>query len=214
MAVGFKSYVEVNDKSFNQTVERALRAVDDLTPVWKLIAKDFYRSEKAIFKLSGPGLYPPFTNSVGAEQKVKYKVIQKGILGFLKPRKIRTKKAYVSSSMSPYQIRKKKRYGFDYPLLKASGKLEGSVTDPAASGAVLAYDKKFLFIGTSLPYGIYHQSDSPRKKIPLRKFLFIGPESSYANADQKGRLKRWSNTINNYVLRAMGAPIKDTTGDL
>jgi hypothetical protein len=46
---------------------------------------------------------------------------------------------------------------------------------------------------------VYHQSDDPRSKIPLRKFLFIGPESSFANSDQAGRLQRWLGYVQSYV---------------
>lgn len=169
---GFISYSELNDKAFNAQIDRAFEVTDDLTEPFKLIAADFYKSEKAIFNLSGPGAYPDF--------KVD------------------------ASGQSPYRSRKKKKYGFDYPLLKATGALERSVTSGNDGNSILIIDKQVLAIGTSLPYGIYHQSDETRQKMPLRKFLFIGPESQFNVGDTAGRLSRWNNIINTFILRKMG----------
>lgn len=174
MAIGFKSYVTVNDTAFQNTVQRGLAAVGNLKIPFGLIALDFYKSEKAIFKLSGPGQYPDLSP--------KYKEFKEG------------------------------KIGHAYPILKFSGALERSVTSNGDANSIYINDGKVLGVGTRLPYGIYHQSDDPRKKIPLRKFLFIGPESSFATSEQQGRLARWSNIINNYVLRQMGVPVELTKG--
>lgn len=108
------------------------------------------------------------------------------------------------NGFSDYQIQKLKKWDFDYPLLKASGKLEASLTNPDAPGAVnQIINKRTLIIGTQQDYGIFHQSDRPRKKIPLRKFLFIGPESSFANSDQQGRVGRWLNIMNDFVVKKL-----------
>lgn len=98
---------------------------------------------------------------------------------------------------------KQLNFGFIYPILKRTGRLAKSLTDATAGEAInVISNKKSLVIGTRVPYGIYHQSDKPRLKIPLRKFLFIGPEApSFANDDQMGRLERWANTMNDYVLQ-------------
>lgn len=99
---------------------------------------------------------------------------------------------------------KEKKVGFAYPLLKRSGKLEASLVNPSDPNAInLIVNKAELFIGTSVDYGIYHQSDAPRRKIPLRKFLFIGPESSFATSDQQGRPKRWSRILRKHVVKKM-----------
>lgn len=172
---GFISYSADNDKAFKSQLDRAFAVVDDLTEPFKLIAADFYRSEKAIFKLGGPGAYPDFKKS-----------------------------KYGKAIYSPYKMRKFIKYGFAYPLLKATGALERSVTSGSDSNAILIIGKQVLAIGTSIPYGIYHQSDEARQKMPLRKFLFIGPESQFAVGDQAGRLSRWNNTINTFILRKMG----------
>jgi phage gpG-like protein len=188
---GFISYSLENDRLFKAGLDRAYAVVNDLREPFKLIALDFYRSEKAIFNLKGPGRYPPFKNSIG---KFKGKT-----------------RKFVTGTKSPYQKFKIRKYGFDYPLLKAKGDLEKSVTSSTGPGSILAIDAHFLAIGTSLPYAHFHQDGT--KNMAMRKFMFIGPEApEFANSDQAGRLKRWLNILNSYVLRQMGATYKQSRG--
>jgi phage gpG-like protein len=95
-----------------------------------------------------------------------------------------------------------------YPILVGvSGDLFRAASMRGADGNVTLIGKQTLAMGVDarvIPYAIYHQSDKPRKKIPQRKFLFIGPEAKqFANSDQMGRLERWLNTLNSYVLKVM-----------
>lgn len=198
--MGFTSYVVDNDKAFRSALNRVSGKVSDLTIPLTLIAKDFYRSEKAIFQLKGPGQYPPFKNSQN-----EYKTMKNG------------KQRHVAvTEMSPYQKRKIKKWGFDYPLLVASGKLRDSLTDGSNPNAInQIQDKNTLIIGTSVTndkgvcYPVFHQSDDARTKIPLRKFLFIGPEApAFATSDQMGRLTRWTGILQGYyesTLSSVGA---------
>lgn len=105
-----------------------------------------------------------------------------------------------------YKIAKKKKAGFVYPILKRTGRLAESVLAPDAPDAIFnIIDKDTLIIGTKVPYGVYHQSDDPRKKIPLRKFLFIGPEAPrFAFGPLQGRAERWLNILNSFVLAKAG----------
>lgn len=187
----FVSYIVENDRLFQEAIKRAALVGDNLSVPFHLILKDFYRSEQAIFALKGPGQYPPFKQSEGSYQ-------QNG-----------RRRAYVQGKLSPYQKRKLKKYGFDYPLLVATGSLAASVLSADAPGAIAEITPASLTIGTSIKYGIYHQSDEPRKKIPLRKFLFIGPEApQFATSEQMGRTERWLNILNDFVLakaKATGA---------
>lgn len=174
------SYNVDNDKSFRNAIAEAYAQVGNLTIPFTLIALDFYRSEKAIFQLSGPGQYPD--------------------LGGLHPTPEKVKRA---------KARKQREFGFVYPLLKATGALEASLTDPTDASAInmISQDGSSLTIGTIIPYGIYHQSDAPRKVIPLRKFLFIGPESTFASSEQAGRPERWLGIMRGFVtskLSTMG----------
>ena len=112
--------------------------------------------------------------------------------------------------LSPrYKVIKLQKVGFLYPILKASGRLERSVTQRGAPDSILSVGKKILLIGTKTPYGIYHNADTPRKIIPQRKFMFIGPESRAFHAkdrqDQGGRVTRWTKTIEGYVTRVLEA---------
>jgi hypothetical protein len=166
----FTSYSIANDAAFKASLDKAREQVEDLRLPYGLILKDFYKSQRAIFKLQGPGQYPPFQGERGED-------------GF-----------------TNYQRRKIKKRGFDYPLLVSSGRLAASLLGPSAPGSVAQITKLSLVFGTSIPYGIYHQSDAPRKKIPLRKFIFIGPEAvRFANSEQQGRLQRWTGYINDYL---------------
>jgi phage gpG-like protein len=173
--MNFTSYEVDNDKKFQAAIVRAKMVTDDLTIPLTLIAKDFYKSESAIFMLQGPGQYPDF---------------KKG-----------------KDGRSRYAERKLEKHGFIYPLLMATGRLAGSVTNPEHKDAInQIVNKRTLIIGTKVPYGVYHQSDAPRPIMPLRKFLFIGPESTFANSDQQGRVGRWLNILNSFILKKLGEP--------
>ena len=105
-----------------------------------------------------------------------------------------------------YKKTKQKAVGFIYPILRRTGRLEGSLVDPTHPDSISEIiNKDTLFLGTKVPYGIFHQSDRPRSKIPLRKFLFIGPEAPrFAKGDAlKGRAQRWLQIMNRFVLKKL-----------
>ena len=168
MAETFTSYKIENDRAFYAAIERAKKVTSDLTIPLTLIAKDFYKSEKSIFMLKGPGQYEDLKDATKED---------------------------------------KRRGGFSvYPILARTGRLGDSLTNPTHPDAInQIVNKRTLVIGTGVSYGVFHQSDRPRNKIPLRKFLFIGPESRFANADQQGRLGRWMNIMNAFVMKKLGA---------
>ncbi len=170
----FTSYTVDNDQSFRNALKYASMVTQDLRIPFGLILKDFYKSEQAIFKLKGPGKYPAFQGAKGKDGK------------------------------TDYQRAKIKKVGFDYPLLVRTGALAASLLGPSNSGSISKITKLSLSFGTSIKYGIYHQSDDARKKIPLRKFLFIGPEApSFASSEQMGRLQRWNGYMADHILREM-----------
>lgn len=102
-----------------------------------------------------------------------------------------------------------------YPMLVRSGELGSAASVQGARGNITQFiGNTRLQLGVDgkvIPYAIYHQSNAPRKKIPLRKFIFIGPEApQFATSDQTGRLERWANILNSYVLQKMkqqGLPV-------
>lgn len=200
MAVGFVSYSVVNDKAFLAQIERAKKVTSDLRIPFRQIVKDFHRSEKAIFKLKGPGQYPDFS---GPKVKDTWKTPGAP--------EMRTR----NGELTAYQNFKQKKTGQTkgYPLLKFTGRLEDSVTGESPDSIVIV-EPLALAIGSKVPYGKFHQSDAPRSKIPLRKFLFVGPESIKYASDKNitGRLERWNNILNTFILRQLGATFEQATG--
>jgi phage gpG-like protein len=173
VAETFTSYSVDNDKRFRRALDEARNAVGDLRIPLTLISRDFFKSQKAIWLLSGPGQYP---------------------------------------DLAPSTKRAKQKAGKPiYPILKDSGLLERSMTNPTDANAVNEiFGKSTLIVGTKVQYGVYHQSDAPRKHLPLRKFLFIGPEAArFATDEQKGRLQRWVSILQAHVIaqsRRIGEP--------
>lgn len=172
MAESFTSYTVDNDKRFRNALAAAAEISQDFRKPFGLILRDFYKSEASIFKLKSAGKYPPFK---GERDK--------------------------RTGMTKYQAAKKKAVGFDYPLLVRTGSLAASLLGPSNKGSISKVTNLSLIFGTSIEYGIYHQSDEARSKIPLRKFLFIGPEApTFATSEQQGRLQRWLGIMSDHVL--------------
>lgn len=207
MAQGFISYRVEADQRFKKILDNANAVTKDLRPALKSIGADFYRSEKAIFQLKSPGQYPDF----------KGKTIGEGWSRNARPADVaRRTRPY---GATPYEWFKVQKLGAgnQYPLLRFTGKLEKSVTSPNSPGSIYVLTPTALKLGTSVEYGNYHQQDNPdmgSKKMPLRKFMFIGPESSRYSSDSllTGRLERWLNIMNTFILRSMGVDSKAARG--
>ncbi len=104
-----------------------------------------------------------------------------------------------------YKKQKKKKYGHVYPILKASGKIESSVTNPSDPNSVnYIINKKYLFLGTKAttvrgaPYAIFLQKGTKRG-MPARPYVLIGAEQ-VADQVQNKRLEAWVETIQSYVI--------------
>lgn|SRR4030042_5598721 len=108
--------------------------------------------------------------------------------------------------LSPkYKEFKERKYGFAYPILVGkTGRLAASLLSRNAPYSEFFIGKQTLIFGTNVDYAIYHQSDRPRKKIPLRKVLFIDYES-VRNAPKGlgGRKARWLAIIYDYMLKVV-----------
>jgi len=173
MSESFTSYTVDNDNRFKNAIKKASELVTDFRIPFGLILRDFYKSQQAIFMLKGPGKYPPFK---GPKDPI--------------------------TNLTRYQAAKIKKVGFDYPLLVRTGALAASLLGPNNKGSISKITPLTLSFGSSIKYGIYHQSDEPRKKIPLRKFLFIGPEApTFATSEQMGRAERWVGYIEDHFIR-------------
>ena len=105
--------------------------------------------------------------------------------------------------LRPKTKAEKTRLGFSvYPILKRTGRLAESLTNPAHTDAINEIvNKTVLFIGSRVEYLVFHQSDASRTIIPLRKVLFIGPEAPrFATGEQIGRLQRWVSILEEYEI--------------
>lgn len=106
--------------------------------------------------------------------------------------------------LSPKYAERKARKFPGASILVASGRLRDSVTQRSHQDNIIQVGKQTLVMGTRTPYGIFHQSDAPRRKIPLRKFLFIGPEApEHAQRADAGRLERWLGILEAEVQRQL-----------
>lgn len=183
MAEEFTSYSVDNDRKFRDALTSAFKLTGDLRIPLRLIGLDFFKSRKAIFRLSGPGQYPDFG-------------------GFTPSAPVREGGP---TRREAYKQRKRAKYGFDYPLLKATGTLEKSVTNPNDPKAVFRVTKDSVTMGSKVPYLAFHQSDQPRSVLPLRKVLFLGPESKeFADGDDgKGLMQRFTGYIEGYLAEVM-----------
>ena len=191
---GFTSYELVNDERVASALRRAASVSSDLRVPYAMIAKDFQKSRKAIFALQSAGQYPDLSTKPFFAWWEKNEDLRRQFDG-------------------GYKEYKKAKFGFSYPILKATGRLEKSVTDPGDPENVTRIGPIEMELGTRVPYAVYHQSDEPRSRIPLRKFLFIGPESKkYANTEISGFPERALNTLNSYVLRQLKKSIQQSTG--
>lgn len=77
------------------------------------------------------------------------------------------------------------------PILVRTGTLRRSMTIQGASGNIAAISKTSAVFGTSVPYGIYHDSDAPRKSnLPRRNFSEPSP----------GRIGIWKEQVKKDII--------------
>jgi phage gpG-like protein len=148
-------------------MKRARDEAIDLRVPFGLITASWYKSNKAIFALKGPGKYADLKDS--------------------------TKK------------QKKARFGHVYPILRASGVLEKSITQPGAQYGIAKQGKQELTLGSSVPYGGYLQSGT--KFMPSRPFVLLGAEQ-VAPSGINNRDRVWVRMITDYVSQKTQAAFK------
>lgn len=102
-----------------------------------------------------------------------------------------------------YKPRKQKRWGFAYPILKASGSMEKSIINRGNKYNIDIPKKKELTLGSKHPILKYHNADGPRKKIPQRKVIFWSAESRNAQKTRPTNTfgDRAIKTIREFILR-------------
>ena len=108
------------------------------------------------------------------------------------------------------KAQKQREIGQVYPILVGqTRKLSKSVLGPRNPGSVNFIGSKSLVLGSTIEYGIFHQSDQPRRTLPQRKFVFIdgGPADRSGDSSIAGRRERWINMVDDYLFQI-------TTGEL
>jgi hypothetical protein len=93
-----------------------------------------------------------------------------------------------------YKAEKQRRWGFVYPINRASGRLMQSVTNPSSPDAISKVTATQFIVGTRVPYGIFVQRRRP--------FLFM-PGSGYDTNQTKNRVQRWSLILKSYVAQTL-----------
>ena len=95
-----------------------------------------------------------------------------------------------------YKIQKKPRWGFVYPILKASGRLEKSLT-VLGGESIIAQDKTSLLLGTATPYAVWLHFGT--RKMPARPVIMIGAEQT---GETNARLDGFTKILRDYALSA------------
>jgi len=181
MAEPIISFIPQNDAEFLAGIRKLEKATNDFKIPFSSISADFYKSNRQIFTLKGPGKYQDLAPSS-----------PKGRGGV--------------KTTSNYKQQKKRRLGFVYPIFTgAKGTLVRSLLNKGDTNASYFLGQQTLIMGTKVKYAIYHQSDLPRKKIPQRKVIFISGGADEIALDSKagGRLKRWIGIIDSHVEKIL-----------
>lgn len=107
--------------------------------------------------------------------------------GKYKDLKLSTKKAKI------------REHGSAYPILKNSGALEQSLTEPTDSDSIAVISGKYtLILGTKKSYAPFLQYGT--KFMPARPVVLWGAEQT-APAELNKRVETWIEIVNNYVLQ-------------
>jgi phage gpG-like protein len=101
-----------------------------------------------------------------------------------------------------YKEAKENKYGFTYPILKATGRLETSITNPQSNESInKILNKRLLLLGSKTPYAPFHQFGT--RKMPARPFVLIGAEQTAPEA-LNVRLEAWVKILGDYVAKKTG----------
>lgn len=170
-------------------LQKAKEAGINLTVPFTLISKSWFRANRSIFALKGPGKYPDY-GGFSPNAPVRP--------GSSKTRREKAKQDKVQE------------VGFIYPMMRRRGKLEASLTNPTDPNSVnLIVNKVALYLGTRVEYAFYHQAKGARTKMPFRPVVFTGAEQ-VAPTEMRNESTRWLNIIDDYMQqvlsRSFGGP--------
>lgn len=174
-----------NSQAFQKKLDELGAATNDFRIPFKLIASDFYRSNRKLFTLQGAGLYQDLAPSSGQDGN--------------------------PSTTSNYKEQKQKNLGFVYPILVGQTRnLSNSILGKSHKYSQFFLGRKSLEMGSSVPYGKYHQGGGVRSKIPQRKFVFIdgGPADKSKDSSINGRRERWTSIIDTHIDQLLTGRIR------
>jgi len=173
-----------NVDDLNEAIRRLGRATDDFRIPFRLIGSDWFRSNRKLFTLQSAGLYQDLAPARGIDGN--------------------------PTTTSNYKKQKQKKLGFVYPIMVGATRvLSDSLLGAKNLGSVFTLRRQELFMGTRVPYAGFHQSDSPRSKMPLRKIVFIdgGPADRSKDSSISGRRERWLNIIDDHITQLVSGRI-------
>ena len=165
-----------NNIAFQKKLDELGTATNDFRIPFRLVASDFYRSNRKLFTLQSAGLYQDLAPASGQDGN--------------------------PTTTSNYKEQKKKQVGFIYPILVGKTRdLSNSILGRSHRYSLFFLGRKELQMGSTVPYGKYHQSDKTRGRIPQRKFVFIdgGPADKSNDSSINGRRERWISIIDTHL---------------
>ncbi len=173
-----------NVTAFQKKLDELGKATSDFRIPFRLISSDFYRSNRKLFTLQSKGLYQDLSPATGIDGN--------------------------PTTTSNYKQTKTRLFGSPYPILEATGTLKKSILSGSAQHSVLFIGRKELQMGTNDPVGKFHQSDEPRTKMPLRKFVFIdgGPADKSNDSSINGRRERWASIIDEHIKQLVTGRVR------
>ena len=175
-------------KAFKRSLVDSARQSSDLRTPFSEITASFFKTNKAIFKTRSKQGY--FTD-----------LSDKPLYAFWLDDEAPAVSKNNGSKFfqGGYKDLKKKTHGYVYPILKASGRLEESITNPTDSDALESVvNKNVLILGTRVPYATWLQTGT--KKMPKRPFLLFGNENEgfARTTTAKRRFQRWKEVLEKY----------------
>jgi hypothetical protein len=148
-------------KGFRHIISQLRKKSDDLTPLWKKLASDWFRSnKKEVFSQMGPGQRPDFEDLTLTTKLRKEKQSKRGLAGGI------------------------------YPILVASGALMYSLTKmDKALGAIFNFSSKSMELGSSHPVVKYHREgrSGGNNPLPIRNPVRVGSPERIARWSRTAR---------------------------
>jgi len=178
-----------NRRAFERSLNALGRFTNDFRIPFRLIASDFYRSQKKLFLLQSEGLYAP--------------------LGGFRHREVAPNGL---TRRQNAETAKERKTGHPWApiLFGETGDLKNSTLSRNHKYSIFFLGRQELQIGSSVPYGKFHQSDEPRSVMPQRKFVFIdgGPADRSQDSSINGRRERWKSIVQEHIKQLVTGRVR------